>query len=390
MSIKRRLEKTDDIPVPDLSDDAAERKRVLNVLAQRRYRKKKRERLAALEAQAKSSTGSSTNSTQGDSLGQISEPSVREESSLATALARSSANENAQDDAQILDSSSPEALFQLHEDPFAFLPNDEQIIDPNTLSKSTIDELFPPGLTSGSSDCSNSSALQNDIDSFLGLTPNSPSGSSLPFPFSLPFNQPNNATTLPADLSSTLQTHQSSTFTFPDDHTLPIPPLTLLRAALTVATRLGIASSLWDFTSISPFYTGTTSPSPSQPTPSNLPSNLHPTPTQHLLPHHPLLDLLPWPTVRDKLIQIFNLPPHLRPASASDPMALVNFVYDMEDPAEGMRVEGGGDPFEAGDWEVGQVLFERWWWAFDGGVVERSNVLRRGRGERGLVLGVVG
>lgn len=61
----------------------------------------------------------------------------------------------------------------------------------------------------------------------------------------------------------------------------------------------------------------------------------------------------------------------------------------MEDPAEGMRV-GGDDPFEAGEWEVGQAVFEKWWWAFDGKVVERSNMLRRQRGEKGLVLGVVG
>lgn len=70
-------------------------------------------------------------------------------------------------------------------------------------------------------------------------------------------------------------------------------------------------------------------------------------------------------------------------------MALVNFIYDMEDPSEGVRVRGQ-DPFEPGDWEVGQVVFEKWWWAFDGKVVERSNLLRRERGERGLVLGVVG
>lgn len=37
MSAKRRHEKTDDVAVPDISEDAAERKRLLNVLAQRRY-----------------------------------------------------------------------------------------------------------------------------------------------------------------------------------------------------------------------------------------------------------------------------------------------------------------------------------------------------------------
>lgn len=35
----KRQRQADDLAVPDLSDDAAERKRVLNVLAQRRYSK---------------------------------------------------------------------------------------------------------------------------------------------------------------------------------------------------------------------------------------------------------------------------------------------------------------------------------------------------------------
>jgi hypothetical protein len=39
MAAKRQRRMVDDVSIPDISDDAAERKRVLNVLAQRRYRK---------------------------------------------------------------------------------------------------------------------------------------------------------------------------------------------------------------------------------------------------------------------------------------------------------------------------------------------------------------
>jgi hypothetical protein len=58
---------------------------------------------------------------------------------------------------------------------------------------------------------------------------------------------------------------------------------------------------------------------------------------------------------------------------------LVDFVYDMEDGAEGLRI-WGSDPYDEASWEVGQVLFERWWFVFDKAVVERSNYWRRQRG----------
>lgn len=80
------------------------------------------------------------------------------------------------------------------------------------------------------------------------------------------------------------------------------------------------------------------------------------------------------------------MPAHLRPSSASHPMAMMNLVYDIEDPSEGMRVSGR-DPFELDVWEVGQIVFERWWWAFETRVIELSNRWRRSRGQQGLVLG---
>lgn len=52
----------------------------------------------------------------------------------------------------------------------------------------------------------------------------------------------------------------------------------------------------------------------------------------------------------------------------------------MKDAGGGLRV-WGQDPFDEGNWEVGQRFFELWWWALDAGIVERSNELRKGRGE---------
>lgn len=85
---------------------------------------------------------------------------------------------------------------------------------------------------------------------------------------------------------------------------------------------------------------------------------------------------------------MFSMPVEFRPPAAAVPLGLIGLEYDVEDTAEGMRVSGA-DPFVPEMWEVGQHLFQRWWWAFEGSIVERSNRLRRQRGAQGLVLGVV-
>lgn len=214
-------------------------------------------------------------------------------------------------------------------------------------------------------------------------------------------------TTFPydVDISSELQTSEAATFTFPDDRLLEVPSLALLKAALHVAERLNIADLIWDLGANSPFYQGHTFPdsatsslsshAPPLQTPSltintdsssAVPAHLRPTTTQILIPHHPILDLLPWPSTRDKLIRVFNLPPHLRPKSAQSPMGLVQLVQDMEDDTgEGVRPDSS-DPFEACGWEIGQLMFEKWWWAFETEVVVRSNQSRKKRGKTALTM----
>jgi hypothetical protein len=212
------------------------------------------------------------------------------------------------------------------------------------------------------------------------------------------------------DISTELQDYDASFFNFPDDHMLEVPSLTLLNAVMKVAQRLNFAELIWDMTAISPFFQPISSQQPLISLPSldslrstktssvtscqgtdtpnlnELPPHLQPTPTQRLIPHHPILDLLPWPGTRDKLIQVFNLPVAMRPKSAQDPLGLARLVYDMEDPGgEGLNIQGS-NPFSPVDWEIGQLVFERWWWAFESSVVESCNNLRRKRGERGLSL----
>lgn len=74
-----------------------------------------------------------------------------------------------------------------------------------------------------------------------------------------------------------------------------------------------------------------------------------------------------------------TLPDEMRPTNAKGPLAVVNFAYDVEDDAEGVRIFGD-DPYEPASWEVGQLLFERWWFLFDREVIANSNRWRRMRG----------
>ncbi|KAL3434866.1 hypothetical protein BDV09DRAFT_168817 [Aspergillus tetrazonus] len=333
-----RARKGGDLPIPAITDDAAERKRVLNVLAQRRYRKRRKERLQRLQAQVENQAAG------------------RAGTDAAAAAGGGGGLNNGHLSGQDLSLLSVPVNGR-DNDSFAFASPHGQ----------------PP----------------SDLGRFFDFQPNSTGAD------------------LDQDLSSQLQLSESSTFTFPDDHILEIPSLRLLNAAVQVALRLNVAHLLWDVDAVSPFYRGThtsssslSSLSPMSSSPSSaslssdldldidvsLPIHLHPTRTQLLLPHHPILDILPWPSTRDKLIQIFNLPTPVRPRSAQDPLGLFRLVYDMEDEGgEGVRVTGA-DVFDPGSWEIGQVVFQRWWWAFEAHLVQRWDCVRRVRGESALAM----
>lgn len=211
----------------------------------------------------------------------------------------------------------------------------------------------------------------SDGDNFL-QQPDFSAEQSLPETFSCIVDT---STLVPLDTSSTT----SSDFNFPDSFHLPILELTLLKAVMRIAERIGCGGGIWNLDCVSPFSNGTGTPA------DQLPAAWRPTASQVLVPHHPIFDFLPWPEVRDRIIDIMTLPDELRPPNAKGPLALVNFAYDIEDSAEGVRIYGG-DPYEPGSWEVGQVLFERWWFLFDRHIVDNSNRWRRMRGAPPLLL----
>ncbi|OQE16790.1 hypothetical protein PENSTE_c023G09485 [Penicillium steckii] len=372
---------TEALRPPALGEDAAERKRVLNVLAQRRYRQKRKERIQALESRAKDSTITPS----------FPESEFRNDGIISTPISTLNADYL---------SNIPTAIHQTSRTENEIDPFHESIFDASLFSNVDLQQ--------GQADQSDPNTWK-----LLGLSEaNSIWSCSESFSFDIgtnPIQDLNNFDKQPPhdgnDISEELQAYDTTFFTFPDDKTLEVPSLTLLNAAMRVAQQLRVSDLIWDITAISPFYQGsppntsnvslsppslesglsTIEQSPANPTLqidlTELPSHLKPTRSQRLIPHHPLLDLLPWPSTRDKLIQVFHLPIHMRPENAQDPMGLVRLVYDMEDDSgEGVTVIGQS-PFEPTTWEIGQLVFERWWWAFDTGVIESSNRSRRIRGK---------
>lgn len=177
----------------------------------------------------------------------------------------------------------------------------------------------------------------------------------------------------------TMSRASSSSDSFADSYHLPVHELTLLKAFMRISQRIGCQGQLWSLDAVSPFHSGAATPS------DQLPASWRPTPSQVLVKHHPILDFMPWPSVREKVIGLFSLPDEMRPPHASGQLALVNFAYDFEDNAEGVRIYGD-DPYDAGSWEVGQVFFERWWFLFDRDIIENSNRWRRLRGAAPLAI----
>jgi hypothetical protein len=118
-----------------------------------------------------------------------------------------------------------------------------------------------------------------------------------------------------------------------------------------LSQSLHCRSSFWDLTALSPF---NDSSIPLNPT--VLTSSYAPTIMQKTVPHHPIIDFLPWPSVRDRLIGIFSLPDELRPPCAAGPLALVQLAYDMEDTTEGIRIWGHTPCIGSSEWFLSLIL----------------------------------
>jgi hypothetical protein len=366
------------LDVPDIDQDAAERKRVLNVLAQRRYRK-------FLFSNQIGKKNLCSNSDAG-------------EKKRLNRLKAKLATQPSDDEPGPQSSSSPAKTDRTSESQIStddvielpILPSNTQFTDPianTSFSVMATDADILAGLDLAMA--SWSPLPDMTLASVL------PDHDTLPIPLSEDHTGSEAAAwtandpptdfggcdlAMFVDTASFINSPSSLTEQgFPDSYHLPVLQLTLLKAVLRIADRLNCKQGLWDLGGNSAFNTGTATPA------SLLPPAWQPTQSQVDIPHHPMFDVLPWPAVRERVILITSLPDELRPPRAQGSLACVNFAYDLEDTAEGVRIYGE-DPYDPGNWELGQVAFERWWWLFDSTIIDTSNRWRRARGAPPLLL----
>ncbi|KAH7390347.1 hypothetical protein BKA64DRAFT_121207 [Cadophora sp. MPI-SDFR-AT-0126] len=298
-----------------------DRKRVLNVLAQRRYRQRQRNRLAELEKKADLD-------------------SARSDGQDSKSMSPESDNHGSSSNNQL-----PEVIGN------ASLTRLENTENGSQWPSTTV--MYP--WTSAPKE---SMPASQWVDGDPQMPPNCDDGEGSNSTMELP------------DL-------ESSELQFPDGAKLEVPELNVVHAIHAIAVLLQCEDTIRNIKSIRTF-TSTTCPLGAP-----LPATFLPTHEQKRIPHHPVLDLLPWPAVRSKLIRVFNRSPNIRPPVARDPLAVMTLLKDMETPREGLRVNGR-DGFEMENWEVGQSFFANWWWALECEVVERSSALRVLRGKESL------
>lgn len=108
------------------------------------------------------------------------------------------------------------------------------------------------------------------------------------------------------------------------------------------------------------------------------PPSLRPTALQRMIPHHPWIDLFPFPKMRDNM---------LLAESQYDEDALCNNLIDFCDiPTDETGLVVWGEPWEPAGWEVSESLLKSWGWVIQDchDIQSSTNVWRRRRGEREL------
>ena len=163
------------------------------------------------------------------------------------------------------------------------------------------------------------------------------------------------------------------------DHLLVLVKFNVFRALISNGANLGYASgaAVDDDDALSPF-TEISNPlwhvGP-------VPAALQPTKLQRQIPHHPWIDILPSPVMRDNL---------LRAGDTYDDMELcadlVGFFSESKD-RTGMIV--WGEPWDIAGWEVTESFAKHWGWTIQGceQLLRSTNYWRARRGEGPLQVG---
>ena len=159
-------------------------------------------------------------------------------------------------------------------------------------------------------------------------------------------------------------------------HLLSLSRVNLLRAAYQNVAAAGMAADwLCADDAISIFSTAT----PAQADPgAAIPPCLVPTALQRAVPHHPWVDVFPFPGLRDNLIR------------AGSRLDDDEFCHDVTGFWDTRRSDATflvwGTPWEPQNWEVTEEFVRKWGWLLVGcsELIVSSNAWRRRRGEKPL------
>lgn len=99
----------------------------------------------------------------------------------------------------------------------------------------------------------------------------------------------------------------------------------------------------------------------------NLPPSLAPTLKQQVIPHKPYVDMLPWSTLRDRMLN--SLP-------AINELEFLNDMYSLR--------TWGCTPWDPMGWEVPLDFAKKWWFLMDDSIIHTTNFWRAQRGEDAL------
>jgi hypothetical protein len=159
------------------------------------------------------------------------------------------------------------------------------------------------------------------------------------------------------------------------DHILVLVKFNIFRALMSNARDLGIPNkSCMDDDALSPY----TDPSHASRCIRPLPAALQPTDLQREICHHPWVDTIPIPGLRDNLL--------LAAGSYDDLKLCADLVgvHGESTDRNGMIV--WGDPWDPASWEVTEAFATDWGWAIRGcdKLCQSTNYWRKRRGERPL------
>lgn len=166
------------------------------------------------------------------------------------------------------------------------------------------------------------------------------------------------------------------------ENLLTVVQVNIFNALARNSLMLGLSNAWLLCDSISPFGPGGLS-TESANTPAYAP-NLHPTALQTCTPHHPWIDLLPWPQVRDTILRL----------TEEELIDEDDLCYDIAEfdtfvsPSDKAALIVWGEPWDPRGWEASIPFLRKWFGILHGctEILEATNYWREKRGEKKLKL----